>query len=281
MEPYKEDPTEITAEFVAYDEWIEFLKLNEYIREEAYREKIISAITTEGIIDPLTYEKINPNEIYICGVNYRETIHAKGLISRTRAILLAFKECIKEIGSNYLNLKIYSPEAITPFALYMRGKFPKFVGSEYGINREELFPIPYEDLCNLSFPDNVFDFVIVNDVFEHVPDLDKAISEIYRILKPKGYLLSTFPFAYMKYETVIKAKLKPDGEIQFLSPPEYHGNPIEPQKGSLVFQIPGWDILDKTRSARFSRSFMKFIISAKYGILAPTISGVFVLVARK
>lgn len=281
MENYKGYPTEICETFLNFNDWINFLELNNYIKEDSYRKTIIDKILSEGILDPLTEEIISPKEILIKGENYRESIYAKGLISRTRAVLLVFKECLRTNQKRHNQLKIYSPEAITPFALYMRGKFPKFIGSEYGQDPKELFPIPNEDICNLSFPENSFDFVIVNDVFEHVPHLEKAISEIYRVLQPEGYLISTFPFAYMKYESIVKAKLLADGSIEFLSSPEYHGNPVNPEQGSLVYQIPGWEILNMTKLAGFRESYMRFIISAKYGILSPHISGIWCLVARK
>jgi SAM-dependent methyltransferase len=38
-----------------------------------------------------------------------------------------------------------------------------------------------------------FDLVFHNQVFEHVPDLDEALKEIRRILKPGGLMLSLFP----------------------------------------------------------------------------------------
>ncbi|MGH8626624.1 MAG: methyltransferase domain-containing protein [Gammaproteobacteria bacterium] len=43
------------------------------------------------------------------------------------------------------------------------------------------------------FEDGSFDFVFANQVFEHVPDLDKALQEIRRVLKPGGKMLSLFP----------------------------------------------------------------------------------------
>lgn len=43
------------------------------------------------------------------------------------------------------------------------------------------------------FEDGSFDFVFHNQVFEHVPDLDEALQEIRRVLKPGGTMLSLFP----------------------------------------------------------------------------------------
>lgn len=38
----------------------------------------------------------------------------------------------------------------------------------------------------IPFPDNYFDTVVHNQVFEHIPDLQLALAEISRVLKPGG-----------------------------------------------------------------------------------------------
>lgn len=45
----------------------------------------------------------------------------------------------------------------------------------------------------LGFADSYFDLVTSNQVMEHVEDLDGALREIHRVLKPGGTLLSLFP----------------------------------------------------------------------------------------
>lgn len=42
---------------------------------------------------------------------------------------------------------------------------------------------------NIPYPNNTFDVAICVDVLEHVEDWCKTISEIYRVLKPKGIFL--------------------------------------------------------------------------------------------
>jgi len=42
------------------------------------------------------------------------------------------------------------------------------------------------DAMNITFPDNSFDIVICAQIYEHVPDAQKMIKEIYRVLKPQG-----------------------------------------------------------------------------------------------
>jgi SAM-dependent methyltransferase len=45
----------------------------------------------------------------------------------------------------------------------------------------------------IPFPADMFDVVVNNQVMEHVGDLDTALSEIHRVLKPGGTVLSLFP----------------------------------------------------------------------------------------
>lgn len=42
------------------------------------------------------------------------------------------------------------------------------------------------DICHLPFFDNEFDVILCNHVLEHIPDDNKAMQELYRVLKPGG-----------------------------------------------------------------------------------------------
>jgi len=269
----------------SFDEWQTFAQQNPQIFSAEETQRLLGAIRKEGLVEPFTLRRYPPHEVIVKGENYRETIRAGGLISRHRA-LLKVCEHLSAIQSSQLlkrQTRIYAPEALTDFALYMRSSFPKFIGSEYAENPGEiadLFPIKAENLLALSYPSDVFDVVFSNDVFEHVPDVDKALSEISRILVPCGLLISTFPFLYRRESGLVKARLV-DGALQFLMDPEYHGNPMRPDEGSLVFELPGWNILHRARSSGFADSYMAFISSDGNGILGAEINGVFVFVATK
>ena len=46
------------------------------------------------------------------------------------------------------------------------------------------------DLCEIfPFEENSFDIVHANQVIEHVTNIDHFIQEIYRVLKPRGYVV--------------------------------------------------------------------------------------------
>lgn len=49
------------------------------------------------------------------------------------------------------------------------------------------------DICDLPFEDNSFDVVFCNHVLEHIEDDKKAMSELLRVLKPKGLGIFQIP----------------------------------------------------------------------------------------
>ncbi len=55
------------------------------------------------------------------------------------------------------------------------------------------------DVINLDFSNEMFDKVFASEVLEHVPDCNKAVSEMSRVLKPGGALVITTPNRYSMY----------------------------------------------------------------------------------
>jgi predicted SAM-dependent methyltransferase len=49
------------------------------------------------------------------------------------------------------------------------------------------------DICDLPFKDNDYDIIFCNHVLEHIPDNAKAMSELYRVLKPGGMAILQIP----------------------------------------------------------------------------------------
>ena len=47
------------------------------------------------------------------------------------------------------------------------------------------------DIQNISFPKDTFNVVIANHVLHHVPDMERALSEVYRVLQPSGRFYAT------------------------------------------------------------------------------------------
>jgi len=53
--------------------------------------------------------------------------------------------------------------------------------------------IPNDDAYRIPFDDRKFDAVISCSVLEHVKNLDEAVAEMHRVLKPGGFCLHFFP----------------------------------------------------------------------------------------
>lgn len=61
--------------------------------------------------------------------------------------------------------------------------------------------IQHGDIEFLNFESNTFDFILVNEVLEHVPDDRQALREIYRVLKPGGFFALFSPNRLYPFET--------------------------------------------------------------------------------
>lgn len=83
-----------------------------------------------------------------------------------------------------------------------------------------------ENLESLTFPSECFDIFITQDVFEHILNPEQAAKEIARVLKPGGIHIFTAPKYKRLSKSFRRAAKAESGEIEFLHPPEYHGNPV-------------------------------------------------------
>lgn len=241
-----------------------------------------------GILEPITSQYHEPESIQIYGNNYRESIQVNGLISRNRAVLLLLEELFGSLA-NLRDLDLYLPEYFTGLAIWMSHHvgLSKITFSEY-LADTTLNPgshsvlLRNEDLSALTFDSNTFDVVICNELFEHLRHLRQALKEIFRVLRPGGSLVATFPMAFGEYEHIQKTSYSPDSDqdIHFAQP-EYHGDPVRPDQGSLVYTIPGWQILSDLSDSGFASPQIRHMISWQYGIYGSDLPGVLVLHATK
>lgn len=103
------------------------------------------------------------------------------------------------------------------------------------------------DMTQISFDDNFFDVVLSSHVLEHVSNDRKAMSELFRILKPGGYSVHQVPIDYTKEktfedETINTNKLRD----------KYYGHPDHKR-------IYGKDYKNRLLSAGFNVSDLEYI----------------------
>jgi SAM-dependent methyltransferase len=271
---------ELEVSFRSLADWLAYRDANPALFDFANFDEWGGSVLRDGCTEPLTRARLQGSQL-TASESWREGLAHRGVSSRTRAVMRTLERVIEE--QQLSSPRIYAAEGLTAFALRMRGLFPRFIGSEFTLDsdrREWMFPIPFEDVQNLSFATDTFDIVSTNEVLEHVPSIDKALTELCRVLRPGGWHVGTVPFAFMDEKSIRRAVLNERDEIEHLLEPEYHGDPMGPS-GVLVFETPGWDLVDRALRAGFSHAEMRFIVSLRDGIVSEHIGGVFVFCCQK
>jgi SAM-dependent methyltransferase len=87
------------------------------------------------------------------------------------------------------------------------------------------------DLQDIDLPDASLDVVLSSHVLEHVPDTHRALSELFRVLAPRGRLYLQIPLAW--------------GQTFVPPEPTFHAD------NTPVFFNFGWDLTEQIRSAGF------------------------------
>jgi hypothetical protein len=208
--------------------------------------------------------------------NLRERLVCKNteLNNRIRGSIHIFEDYFKARTTD----SIYLTEQCTMLGKWMQKKYKKNIEcSEYLAECSSLkkvhlqtYILPnklrHQDLTNLTFKNNSFDFVLSFDCFEHIPDYKAAFKECLRVLKPKGKIIWSVPFDRNRYETLVRAKVNADGSIKHLTEPEYHGNPTSAD-GCLSFYTYGWELLNELRKIGYSKTYAILYWSEKYAYL--------------
>lgn len=160
------------------------------------------------------------------------------------------------------NARLYLTEQASAGFVWLQSRHPGALGSEFGLDPATRSRLQgwYEhlggrgalverDVTRLDFEDGSLDAIGSYDVLEHVPDYPAALREFARCLRPGGRLVLTVPFLVDSEATVVRARLREDGEVEHLLPPEIHGDPVA--GGVLCFYHFGWDLLAACRAAGF------------------------------
>jgi SAM-dependent methyltransferase len=111
--------------------------------------------------------------------------------------------------------------------------------------------VRHEDAQALTFADSTFAAVIHSETLEHIPDLDKALSEIARVLQPGGVQIFTIPMKPGTKRTESRMVRGTDGEwIDRLKPRLHHpggtwGWPVQTEFGEDFadsLRARGWEV---------------------------------------
>jgi len=88
-----------------------------------------------------------------------------------------------------------------PFYRYIKSNVQEYIGMDHPDTPHDKKLIDvFGSADNIPFQDNYFDAVILTQVIEHVEEPIKSLDEIYRVLKPDGYLMLAWPFLFPIHE---------------------------------------------------------------------------------
>jgi len=103
-----------------------------------------------------------------------------------------------EMGSELIGLDIGTGDGVN--TLWLSKYFSKLYASDYNLLRllraaklGSTSQVFVADINDYPVRDSTFDVIFFNHVLEHIPDDDRALSEVYRILKPGGLLVLGVP----------------------------------------------------------------------------------------
>lgn len=191
-----------------------------------------------------------------------------GSIPRERALM----RVIETWFPNFRELDVHESSPLARGAsAKLAAQCARYVASQWdaSVPPGEIGPHGYrsEDLERLTFADASFDLVVTQDVLEHVLDPERAFAEIARTLRPGGAHVFTVPLLHGRHPSVPCARRAPDGTIEHLREPQYHGNPMDPN-GSLVTMRWGYDICELVLRSAGLYTTIVLIDDLRFGIRA-------------
>ncbi|MCW8804649.1 MAG: class I SAM-dependent methyltransferase [Ignavibacteriaceae bacterium] len=128
------------------------------------------------------------------------------------------------------------------------------------VDLESPLAMQNEDLTNLSLKDNSFDAILCYHVLEHIEDDKKAISELYRVLKPCGWAILQTPIDNDREDTFEDFTIKSPAERKRIFGQEDHVR-IYGRDYFKKLKIIGFDVRKDAFIDKFSESEIK-----KYGL---------------
>jgi predicted SAM-dependent methyltransferase len=97
------------------------------------------------------------------------------------------------------------------------------------------------DITAMTWADNSFDVIICNHVLEHIPDDRLAMSELYRVLKPKGWAILQVPISYAIASTYEDTQITtPESREQAFGQSDHvriYGHDYSDRLASVGFQV--------------------------------------------
>ena len=93
----------------------------------------------------------------------------------------------------------------------------------------------------IPYPDNSFDTIISNCVLEHIPNIGFSLKEIYRVLKPDGYFLTSV-MADQWENNLFGSKIFGKVYLNYMRKTQVHHNLFSKEKWQTYLEKTGFKI---------------------------------------
>lgn len=133
-----------------------------------------------------------------------------GALERHRLQYLAVNEVLRNVETATAVAIHFAPEDF--FRNTFSAKFGRYVTADLAMDDVDL----KVDLCNLPLEDETFDFLYASHVLEHIRDDERAIGEIWRVLRPGG--IAVLPVPIVGLETVEYPEPNPNEVYHWRAP---------------------------------------------------------------
>ena len=218
---------------------------------ESVRSTILEAVRSRGFVEPMTGLRRHPFQITIRERDLHESIACFGLNARKRALLAQLE---MELRSRQLfapgPLRLLGTDAKSRLGLVLRGIFPNHIAADFSLPADAdgvRITVPFTAPGGIEFGDAAFDVFVTGECFNSLDDVNRALPEIMRLLKPGGLVVGYLPF-------VTAAGDQPS---------------------------TGWEVLTTLRDAGCSDAYLTTIASSFFGIASEGKPGPLILTAQK
>jgi SAM-dependent methyltransferase len=113
-------------------------------------------------------------------------------LERHRIQFVVVTDLLRERNTAQMKMLHFAPEPF--FREFFSQRFGRYESADLSMQGVD----HHVDLQQLPFADETYDFVFASHVLEHIPDDEKAIAEIHRILKPNGIAILPVPIVAEK-----------------------------------------------------------------------------------
>lgn len=216
------------------------------VLEIAPREVISHELAAQWNLSPEELVAVNRREGDVCmkcGVSRRlwslASVIMGALDDRFGVRLACMADMRAVLGQHDQSARIWECNNLSMLHRYFEG-IPQVHYTEFANGNAS---VPSVNLLDIPFEDASLDMIIMTDVLEHVPDVSRALSELYRVLRINGVLVFTVPMLLSR-ATRQRALSDGKGGVEHLLPPSYHGDPREKRDDLLVYYEFGGDFVN-------------------------------------